>query len=359
MHKPKRDGNATFSRFYMESKVAKNTYNCRYLSVGLLNNSTAIKQLLQQQLWTMIGLSKMGIAADLSGSAKFTLETIPLHRLSDDSCIVYRSAIALKLASVWQRKALDIANQLMASLPISHDGATHRCLDFSVEVVPPGWINFRLSDQALASWLQQMIQIPPTRGERQHRRGEAQERESKGRIHQDTRNLVEKLSVSSSPLACPKDAPTLFQMQYAHARCCSLLRMAHRQGLIQLRDLDFKTLSWQLVEPNPIPWLNHDQRADSQEVTLRLVHPTEQGLIGQILDWQDELNDSGQGNGVKQCRTLSRDFERFYSSCRILGEVKTQTPKLAQARLGLLAVTQGMLRSLLQDQLGVPAPVEL
>ena len=52
-------------------------------------------------------------------------------------------------------------------------------------------------------------------------------------------------------------------------------------------------------------------------------------------------------------------WEEFFKHCRIWGEVKTKTPKLAQVRLGLVAVTQKLLRSLLQDSLGVCAPMEL
>ena len=50
------------------------------------------------------------------------------------------------------------------------------------------------------------------------------------------------------------------------------------------------------------------------------------------------------------------DFDR---SCRIWGEVNRQTPELAQARLGLIALTQFLLGWLLQEQMGVSAPVEL
>jgi arginyl-tRNA synthetase len=52
-------------------------------------------------------------------------------------------------------------------------------------------------------------------------------------------------------------------------------------------------------------------------------------------------------------------FLTFYSQCRIWGEVKTATPQLAQARLGLILATQPLLHLLLQDLLGVPAPLEL
>jgi arginyl-tRNA synthetase len=82
-------------------------------------------------------------------------------------------------------------------------------------------------------------------------------------------------------------------------------------------------------------------------------------LIAQMLDVSDIISDQGQLSCLKLASTLSNALESFYSNCRIWGEVKTQTPKLAQARLGLVAITQGLLRSLLQEKLGVPAPVEL
>jgi hypothetical protein len=39
--------------------------------------------------------------------------------------------------------------------------------------------------------------------------------------------------------------------------------------------------------------------------------------------------------------------------------VKIHDPELAQARLGLLIATQLVLRSVLEDKLGIVAPVEL
>ncbi|HAA27820.1 MAG TPA: hypothetical protein DCE56_09335, partial [Cyanobacteria bacterium UBA8553] len=100
-------------------------------------------------------------AADFLKDVELMPRMIPVHRLSEDFCIVYRSAIALKLASLVQQPALDIANQLVASFPISNQNTTESmCLNFRVEVVSPGWINFRLSEQSLATWLQHLIEIP-------------------------------------------------------------------------------------------------------------------------------------------------------------------------------------------------------
>lgn len=350
MHKQVRNGNASISRFYMQSEVAKNTCNFRSLSVSGLGNSTAIKPVLQQQLITVMGLSAIGIrAADFPKGAELMPRLIPMHRLSDDARIVYRSAIALKLAPLAQRPALDIANQLVALFPTSNQNTTESmCLDFSVEVVSPGWINFRLSEQSLATWLQHLVEMSSLGDGELGEQGKQGERGSSEMLDRNHREQLDKGQ---------KSCQNLFLLQYAHARCCSLLRLAYQQGLIKLRDLDFKTLS--LIEPHPIPWLNDDHKTNTGQMRLQLVHPAERRLIVQILDLLDEISDSEQRHLGKLAIALYNAFENFYSSCRIWGEVKTQTPKLAQARLGLVGVTQVSLRSLLQNQLGVEAPVEL
>ncbi|HEY9606798.1 MAG TPA: DALR anticodon-binding domain-containing protein [Allocoleopsis sp.] len=330
----------------METKVAKNTSNCRLLYVNLLGSCAAIEWLLQQQI--VVGLSGIGIkTGNLHDEPKLVPETIPMHRVSDRNSVMYRSAIALKLSPHLHQSAFDIANQLVASFPNAIDrSAKQMVLELTVEVESSGWINFWLSDRTLATWLQYLIQVSPGRG--------LKEKESNPWHGEDVKRTQPKQLLKGQ-----NDSHTLFPIQYAHARCCSLLRLAHQYGLVQLTDADFKTANWQFVEPNPIPWLNEEQGVDTAQRHLRLGHPAERRLLAQLLEVQDEIASLDRLRVVKLASALSQEFEQFYSSCRIWGEVNIQTPKLAQARLGLIAVTQKLLRSLLQDQLGVSAPVEL
>lgn len=330
----------------MELKVTKNTSNCLLLSVPLTGNFFSIKHLLQQKLLTTISVSnwKMTVT-DLPDAAALTRETIPLRRLSVDTGVLYRSAIAFQLAPLLHAQALNLAHQLLQSLSIiSQDKTSPTCIDFCVKVVPPGWLDFQLTDQALATWLQQFIQNPSLSKQGTRRQGD---------LPQDAVKMPQS---PCPPLPLSPPSP-VFRGQYTHARCCSLLRLAHRQGLIQLSGLDVNPCR-QWLQPNPIPWLDVEQ-AQGQ---WRLVHPAEWHLLAQLLDvqdWQPATRNQQQPNGVKRAVALSEAFEQFYSRCRIWGEVETQTPRLAQARLGLVAVTQISLKALLQDDLGVTAPVQL
>lgn len=308
----------------MVLKVAQNHLNGRLLSVALQSHPISA---IQQQIYLAIqGLSEL----------KFDLSMIPLHRLSGDLPIIYRSAIAFKLAAVLQLPSLDLANQIiiavngvkgekMASHQMDEELLKHSqpalfmtqesTLNFSVEVVNPGWLEFRLTSFSLADWLQKLTtahsSLPQMRQETQH----------------------------------------CFSVQYAHARCCSILNLAAQQGLITLKD-------WQVIEPNPIPWLDDEPEAATGYLKLCLRHPDEKSLIAQFWNILEGKDNWDEQRKLKEAIALSQAFETFYKHCRIWGEVKADTPKLAQARLGLIAVNQQLLRSL-QDDLGIPAPVEL
>lgn len=343
----------------MESKVTKNTSNCWSLSISLLGNSVGIKPVLQQQILASITLfGSTLVTNEFSDKFKITVETIPVHRLSNHRGVIYRSAIALKLAPLWQLPPLDIAHQLAECMAIREQNTANAetdnweqqeitsqnfqaqypipsqvCLDFSVEVFSPGWIQFRLSDRGLATWLQQLIEIPHS-----------------------PRPEIPDQNQRTEPV---NQAHSLFRVQYAHARCCSLLRLAHRQSLINLSDLDSITPNWEWLEPNPIPWLYGNPEMECEPIRLRLEHPAELGLIALVLDGTEQLTRLTPIRALELANALSHGFEKFYSACRIWGEVKTETPQLAQARLGLVAITQKLLRSLLKDQLNVIAPIEL
>ncbi|WP_228056581.1 DALR anticodon-binding domain-containing protein [Microcoleus sp. LEGE 07076] len=252
-----------------------------------------------------------------------TLAQIPLNRGKDSDRVLYVSAIALKLAKTWQQTPQAIAAQLAENLePLCSP-------DFAIKVAPTGIIELELTDTGLAIWLQ--------------------------RLAQNSLPLPE-FRILSPALS----ADRLFPIQYSHARCCSLLRMADRDLLIAIGQPDVATAPqiWSLTTPNPIPWLDDKK--------LRLVHPAEYNLISQLITALDNLSPVFRNctqqkplNFFKTANNLSQAFQTFYSQCRIWGEVKTETPKLAQARLGLVLATQSLLRFILEELLNAVAPLEL
>ncbi|MHC5595613.1 MAG: DALR anticodon-binding domain-containing protein [Nostoc sp.] len=208
---------------------------------------------------------------------------------------------------------------------------------FSIQVVPPGWIHFELTHSTLATWLQSLVEGSGEWGV--------------GSGGDEANNQCPMPNAQ-----CPMPN-SLFTVQYAHARCCSLVLLAHREGLIKLREPVPNTSPafWDVISPNPLPWLNCDG-------IVRLNHPDERRLIGELIQVVDNIECPDVGGSVKWEKValkLSQAFEKFWCNCRIWGEVKITSPELAQARLGLLMATQSVLRFVLEENLGVFAPLEL
>lgn len=313
---------------------------------NLLRSVTApaIKQLLLSRLQAVLGLYIP------EASVLTQLRHISLHQSKDFSRVLYVSGIAFQLSQVENIPALEIASALSAKLVVdiatllgsetkSSGGGIDEAeycwrkqpvavnlQEFTVQVVPPGWLHLEVTEPTIAAWLQRLVSSPQLQNT------------SKGK-HQFTLN----------------DTSRLFVVQYAHARCCSLLQMAHREELITLEALGTSCAVFFAVAPDPIPWLNYDQ--------IRCCHPVERALIAQLVRTLDNLycpyNSRQPINWEKAALSLSQAFQSFYSCCRIWGEVKIQTLELAQVRLGLIMATQVVLRLLLQDKLGVSAPLEL
>ncbi|WP_322746044.1 DALR anticodon-binding domain-containing protein [Nostoc sp. LEGE 06077] len=203
---------------------------------------------------------------------------------------------------------------------------------FSVKIVPPGWIYLELTPVYLASWLQHWVM--------------------------ECIGQVELMGIEEITPNVKNHNPTnIFAAQYAHARCCSLILLGHHEGLIKLTEPlpDTNLEFWRLVPQQPIPWLNHDNQ-------LCFHHSTEKDLLAQLVQVADNLGCSDISDAVnwqKVALKLSQAVENFWSKCRIWGDVKIYSPELAQARLGLVIITQRMLRFLLVEKLGVTAPWEL
>lgn len=295
----------------------------------LVSKYTAIKQLLHSIL-----LIASGIYTHSSQVIFTKKQKIPLYKGRDNKKIIYISGIALQLSKSQNQEAMTIALAIAQQLLAAGGDVFH------LQIVPPGWIHLELTHPVLAAWLDRLAVG------------------GGGKI--TIKNRPAKIYNSSS----------FFAVQYAHARCCSLVRLADREGLIQLKkplgqpaekselDLPLQKISvslWRLIAPDPIPWLNSEDK-------LRLNHPAETHLISSLVQVVDDLECHSIDDGInweKVALNLSQAFENFWCQCRIWGEVKITCPQLAQGRLGLVMATQSVFRMLLEDKLGVIAPLEL
>ncbi|MEH1921205.1 DALR anticodon-binding domain-containing protein [Nostoc sp.] len=254
---------------------------------------------------------------------------------------------------------MELANAIASDLSRIYEDV------FSIQVVPPGWIHFELTHSTLATWLQSLVvgSLGEAMEQGSREQGAGGEINSKFKIQNSKlknfcrRSRTRYRYAILPPLSQSLIPNSLFAVQYAHARCCSLVLLAHREGLIKLREPVPNTSPdfWDVISPNPIPWLNCDG-------TLRLNHPDERRLIDELIQVVDNIECPDVGGSVKWEKValnLSQAFEKFWSNCRIWGEVKITSPELTQARLGLLMATQSVLRYVLEENLGIVAPLEL
>ncbi|NHC37573.1 DALR anticodon-binding domain-containing protein [Scytonema millei] len=291
---------------------------------------------------------------------------IPLQ-LSKQRPGVYRCAVAFKLSQLVNSPTIEVAQSI--SQLIAQQNHQQNLI---FQVVPPGWIDLELTQPSLAAWLQHWIETLPSLGSREQgagSRGEKRAEVAVGRRHpkggfsenSPSRRMGAEGAKNNYQLPTTNyQLPTtnsLFPIQYAHARCCSLLHMAHREKIITItsRNSDINSSCLQVISPQPIPWLS--------DAKICLQHPSELNLLLESIAVLDDLycpNPTRKSlNWLKIALNLSQAFQTFYSQCRIWGEVKNQNLNLAQGRLGLVAIAQSLFRILLVEVLNSCAPLEL
>ncbi len=306
---------------------------------------TSIKQLVCSYLLNSLSINTCKVESSIIKDEKKHL-----YKDRDKNNVLYISSVALRLSKSQNRKVMELASAIASDL------AKNCCDVFSVQIVPPGWIHFELTDSALASWLQNLA-VGRLEGEAEM--GDEGDEGTRGQGDKENNHAQSPIPNPQSPIPNPQSPipNPLFAFQYVHARCCSLVLLAYREGLIKLREPVPNTSPafWDVISPNPLPWLNGDG-------TLRLNHPDERRLIAELVQVLDTIECADVNSSVKWEKlalSLSQAFENFWSNCRIWGEVKITSPKLAQARLGLLMATQSVLRYVLEENLGIFAPLEL
>lgn len=254
--------------------------------------------------------------------------SIPLKKAENIAEVVYVSAIAQKLSAQANRSVSEIVHQLTTLLlpklnPSCQDSFSSSIVwrYFTIQPSTLGWIYFKLSEIGVAEWLQHLWVW--------------------SRIHQFREQAAATATFNLS------------STQYIHARCCSLLRLAEQQSWVEgAVTRHHKTNGLQdenLPSGGQISWLQTNGQ-------LRLHHRAEQELIAQLMNLIDQWTDDPGGLAPhlwsKRAHKLALAFDAFDRQCQIGGTVIRDLPDLAQARLGLVQITQRLLQALLQERLG-------
>ena len=122
----------------------------------------------------------------------------------------------------------------------------------------------------------------------------------------------------------------VYYVQYAHARCCSILRNGAERSL----------------EP------------DATEAASLLLHPAEQALIRRLLALPEVLADAAARYETheltKYCLEVAQLFSQFYRDCRVLSDEPAEA-SLSRARLALTDAVRQVLANVL-GLMGIAAP---
>jgi hypothetical protein len=337
----------------MDNNVSKNTFSHNFFKVQFTQEQTSIsvKSLLAKRLLQTLYLyqQKFNLQIDLKFFStiindKIMLsssdrQTLPSENQSNQispklypTPIVYTSPIALLLARYLLLSPAIIAENLVKLLTLnSNNSMAELSLQLELEIVPSGWLNFYLDSEALANWLKQAVFFL-----------EAQS---------PVVDVSQAQTITIQRPKTPENFSNLMPLQYAHARCCTLLRLGVRAKLITLQDDSFSHIAWQLEYPQSISWLDKKQN-------FCLTQKSEYYLLRQLLIVTDGFAQK-PNSWVKVGLDLSIASEIFQAECRFLGEVEQQTPQIAIARLGLIALVQYWLQRILVEKLNVVAPSSL
>lgn len=333
---------------------------------------------IQSQKWHIESLCSPSTEATHTDDSRFSLiRDIPVKLVINQTRFFYVSAIALQLEKKLETPAIEIAKELLERLSqrsfephltTKTSGLDQVWKCFTIQINGPGLLCFELTDQGIGKWLNLLINLDGKLKNSPQLEGDRLEK-----IGNHLRNPTVTphiLRNSTNEKFLPRNSTDLLQIQHAHARCCTLLRLGEQNGMI-LRAAPFSLGSG---EP---PWLEGN--------VIRCRQPSEVELIQQLCRGWDHVADrlattelpianftdlstsadppsvrisSKPDKTVKLMTEVCQAFFQFYASSSIFGEAAVNTPNLAQARLGLVALTRSLLETLLAS-LGIEAAIEL
>jgi hypothetical protein len=246
----------------------------------------------------------------------------------------YVSAIAHQLAAKFKLSPLEICQRFHTEF-ITGGAQYSPTLEMYLWYTDTGYLYFQLTPQGILTWLDYIYLCH--------------------------------LPLAAHPQLDPTQPVSALSL-YAHARCCSRLKLVRTQRSIVARGYDLlldrlddrSGDDTQMI--STLKWFDLDSKHrhnhclgelgsdDDLVVQYRLIHA--------LMDVLDGICGSRSPNYAKLTIDLAQSWLEFDRYCPIIGDLQSQNPQLAIARCGLTAISQRYLRILLEDYLGIVAPTE-
>jgi hypothetical protein len=270
---------------------------------------------------------------------------LPLFTVDTQKFGTLASPFPLKLASQWKRSQTVVASpqEIGTALIAQMSQQTENpWLVPNLSLHSEGWLYAHFSALELSKWLQSLLFAPS--------------------FQTETDPLLISFGVSSDPV--------IFQLQYAHARCCSLLRLAQQERPIHFSDRDIQLTQWTapVIWQTPTGELQFQTLAEHQ-LLLALIQFPRSLSPNKIMYGYPQAALPGHQTQLewppsepylrRQAQQWSHIFLNFYGQCKIFGDVQQVTPELATARLALVFILRRVLAFVLEAALQVEAPVTL
>jgi len=220
---------------------------------------------------------------------------------------------------------------------------------FKIESERPGWISFRLSNQGIYTWINQLQSVS-------HLADSNHTLVIENLMLKNISNDLALRPINKKPQEHARSLSNylIWQAQYTHARCCSLMRycqvISTQQALLQKQQ---KHQSTKTNQTDPLALLEsifcEEQPQPTRQLIQALVETTDD------LFWLPERYPNKQTLLLlKRAEQLHIAFDRFHRANPLVPNASQLFPYLT-----LVSSTRNLLKLLLECYLQVPAPEQL
>lgn len=283
---------------------------------------------------------------------QLAINDIALKQIRQRSRLIYISALPHQLAHFYQTEASSLATrwvecisiykaELIARLNPSLWEArtmTEILQGLELEATTSGFLQFEFHDRAIAQWLSHLI--------------------DQSFICKPNQTLLNQTEFNQPEFKSLNIEKRIFTLQHSHARCCSLLQLAHQGKLVDCEmneniQASLSLLSNFLVKKQNL-WIT-----DEHHLYTSLL--AERSLIGQLVTMLDEWAEPSPDHTKRLLsfgEAISQAFQEVHQTIQLFGQLAIDSRDRLQAHLALLLVTQRVLHQILSC-LGYAAPFEL